>query len=395
MEFPHVQLILEKIRNKATGAFKMDGEHTREIYIEEGRFLFARSTYPNERLGNVLIDHNVINKEHLQLAQKNIKEGVSLGGALLKLGLVTKKQLGFGAKEQSMSILEYMFWSPGGTDTLAWTDEIPTNIVRLPFQQQDVLLKLAHRVTDKEWLLDQLGGTEANYVSIDGAFDVESMQAEDSTRINDILSRLDGKLAHNQLADVIQQPIFSLSCDLLFLQWSRAIEVKIPTMELDEKNQSVIPDEEPVSQEPDIEVLEMEELEDDKEPLFVSSANEMDFGNIEEESLEMEEVDEIDEIDEIDDNEGLDVEMVSDAPNETEMMSSDEAEPENVVLTSNDEVVDESLSQEISNDQSKDDKEEFVLPNQYKLPEQEEKQFNLEHLELDKPIDDPLFHAPH
>jgi hypothetical protein len=93
------------------------GEHLTEVFVERGRPVFARTTAPALRIGDILVQRGVVTAEALEDAiaiQRAGSWSERLGAILLAAGQVTRDQLTQAVDECLRRVLYALFlWRDG------------------------------------------------------------------------------------------------------------------------------------------------------------------------------------------------------------------------------------------------------------------------------------------
>ena len=104
--------ILKKIhKNKISGTLTLVfPKGNRYIYIKDGEISYLKSDCPEEKLGKILLNQNLITEKELKSAlKKSKKEGLVLGEYLVKTGKVTTEQIKQSLKQLFLMIIEACF----------------------------------------------------------------------------------------------------------------------------------------------------------------------------------------------------------------------------------------------------------------------------------------------
>ena len=89
-------------------------EIEKSIYFDDGRIVFAASSDPDDRLGEMLLRQGVISLDQLEEALANLHHGKRLGTLLVEAGSMTAGNLVGGVLAQVRSIVLDLFgWEEG------------------------------------------------------------------------------------------------------------------------------------------------------------------------------------------------------------------------------------------------------------------------------------------
>ena len=80
-------LVWNVCRRRATGVLHLSARGTtKKIYVSEGRIIFAASSDPNDRLGEMLLREGIITLDQLEQAIVKLSSGKRLGTLLVEAG---------------------------------------------------------------------------------------------------------------------------------------------------------------------------------------------------------------------------------------------------------------------------------------------------------------------
>jgi len=143
-------------REGATGVWRLGQEPYRTIFFEAGDIVFAQSTFPADRLTNLLVEKGKLTQAQLDYALANLKQGMSIGKNLIEMGFITQRDLldmarlqvervVYGAMENTSDVPDFR------------ERELESSVVRLPMDTPLLLLNGLLNLKDREALLEVLG----------------------------------------------------------------------------------------------------------------------------------------------------------------------------------------------------------------------------------------------
>jgi DnaJ-domain-containing protein 1 len=105
------KLLIDLNRNRQTGTLSVTlASATRKVYLEKGNAIFASSTHPDERLGEMLIKSGKITIDQYKKSVEILKQtGKRQGAILVELGYLTPQDLVWGVKYQVKEIIYALF----------------------------------------------------------------------------------------------------------------------------------------------------------------------------------------------------------------------------------------------------------------------------------------------
>jgi hypothetical protein len=141
--------ILEQLRQrKATGTLTVRREGiVKSIYTKDGQIVFATSSEPHDRLGEILVKAGKVSQENMDYALKLYKKSVGfkkLGAILVENGLVAPKELFSGLKLQVKDIIFSLFlWHQGDYQ---FEEQLPPDIIQLQINFQELIAEIIRRI---------------------------------------------------------------------------------------------------------------------------------------------------------------------------------------------------------------------------------------------------------
>ena len=135
-------LVWNVCRRRATGVLHLSARGTtKKIYVSEGRIIFAASSDPNDRLGEMLLREGIITLDQLEQAIVKLSSGKRLGTLLVEAGHLSPDNLVRGVLGQVRAIVLALFaWEDG--EYSFHEGPLPTEeVVTLTMRTAEVLLQ--------------------------------------------------------------------------------------------------------------------------------------------------------------------------------------------------------------------------------------------------------------
>lgn len=109
------RLLRALVRGRKTGQLRLGrGRVIKTVSLSEGRFVFATSTDPDDRLGELLLRKGLIGYRVLEESVHAIKAGKRQGAYLVESGVLSKQDLAEGVVEHVQEIIFSLFlWEEG------------------------------------------------------------------------------------------------------------------------------------------------------------------------------------------------------------------------------------------------------------------------------------------
>ncbi len=134
----------------------------RRLWVQEGRLVFASSTDPDDRLGELLLRRGRLSLRQLREASARIGPGRRLGTLLVEQGVLSPKDLVRAVIEHAQEIIYAAFqWTEG---QYCLTEGAPSaEDITLNLSTPDLILEGLHRVESWSRIERAIGGAEAVY----------------------------------------------------------------------------------------------------------------------------------------------------------------------------------------------------------------------------------------
>jgi uncharacterized protein DUF4388 len=160
-DFPHLVQALHERR--WTGVFSLtDAGITKNVVVQDGRMVFASSSSPDERLGELMLRRGRITLRQLADAGKALVPGKRLGTVLVESGAVSPKDLVRSVVEHTQEIIYGAFqWVEGNyrLDEGGETKEA----IKLNISTPDLIMEGIRRIESWTRIDRAVGGLNAEY----------------------------------------------------------------------------------------------------------------------------------------------------------------------------------------------------------------------------------------
>ena len=140
-------LLRPLIRERRTGVLRLNrGTVMKTIYVSGGRLIFATSTDPDDRLGEMLLAKGVITYRALEESVLAIKIGKRQGTILVENGAIRSRDLISGVTEQVQEIIYSVFRWDIGTFEFIEGDLPSREVIVLRMSTGDLLMEGIRRI---------------------------------------------------------------------------------------------------------------------------------------------------------------------------------------------------------------------------------------------------------
>ena len=159
------QLIFTACATRETGMLRVQQRRTeKNIYLKEGRMVFATSNDREDRLGPVLLRIGAVTFERLtEATEEALATGTRVGKMLVDRGWLDPSDLVTGVKTQVQEILFSVFQWSSGEYQLRF-QELPTKeVITLNMNTPDVMLEGIRRIQSWYRIQEALGGLDTMF----------------------------------------------------------------------------------------------------------------------------------------------------------------------------------------------------------------------------------------
>ena len=215
------------VRADKTGPLRFTrGRITKTVYLSDGRLIFATSTDPDDRLGEMLLRKGLISYRTLAESVAAIRAGKRQGQILVESGSIRSRDLVQGVTEQVQEIVYSLFlWEDGAYEFVE--GELPSReVILLRMSTEDILMEGIRRV--QRWSRIQAGA---------GALDQSYTPSSDAPSILEALTLtkeelslvalLDGNATLEEICASSSQPDFVI-CRSVWGLWVTGVLDRVP-----------------------------------------------------------------------------------------------------------------------------------------------------------------------
>lgn len=195
----------------------------KNIYLKEGRIIFATSSNRDDRLGQTLLRNGTIGVERLyRAAEESLRTKKRLGTVLVEYGWLEPESLVRGVIQQVEEILFESFEWSGGEYKLSLGDLPTTEVITLNMNTAELMLQGIRRVHSWYRIAEALGELDTCYRRRDGMEEtIASMPlGEDGTTL---LQALETPRSLQEIFEMFPGRDFELGQLLWALQTTRII----------------------------------------------------------------------------------------------------------------------------------------------------------------------------
>ena len=163
-------LIHSVLATRETGILRLeDARLEKSAYVRDGRMVFARSSDPDDRLGEILLRNGYISIQGFERCTYNVTQGGRrLGELLVDQGVITPAKLAEGVREQVSEIIRSMFLWTRGQYSFVLGGLPTTETITLEVNTYEIIRNGIEGIRTWSRIRDAVGGLETRYLTIDG-----------------------------------------------------------------------------------------------------------------------------------------------------------------------------------------------------------------------------------
>lgn len=215
-ETPFPLLLVDLFTQRATGCLEV-GElaHTKRVYLEGGRVVFAASTSRNDRLGEMLLRRGILRLPDYSRAASAIVPGKRFGTLLVEMGILSPHQLVVAVKDQVKEIVFSLFPVTAADWSLSGEGGARDEIIKLNINTPELIKQGIARLDRIDLILAALGDLGASF-----SLTLPHEDVEEALALLDWERALVGRLVSPQRLDVLLGQTGRSDFDGLRLLWT-------------------------------------------------------------------------------------------------------------------------------------------------------------------------------
>jgi hypothetical protein len=212
---------------KKTGPLRIArGRIGKTVYLSEGRLIFATSTDPDDRLGEMLLRKGLISYRALEESVRAIKAGKRQGTLLVESGAIRAKDLVDGVTEQVQEIIYSVFQWEEGSFEFQEGDLPSREVIVLRMSTGDLIMEGIRRIQSWRRIQRGVGGLAQQYClapDTGSSFGEVSLRKEEM----DLVAALDGTMSLEDICAAARQPDFQV-CRTVWGLWAAGLLDRVP-----------------------------------------------------------------------------------------------------------------------------------------------------------------------
>jgi hypothetical protein len=221
------EILRPLVDKQKTGVLRfLYGAVTKTVYVSGGRLIFATSTDPDDRLGEMLLRKGLITYRALEESVKAIAAGKRQGTILVESGAIRSRDLIEGVTEQVQEIIYGLFrWMEGEWEFVE--GDLPSReVIVLRMSTADLAMEGVRRIGSWSRIRRGVGGIEQRYVLSQSAEPRMAEMALSKDELN-LIGTIDGECSVEEICAAAHQSDF-LVCRALFGFWASGLLDRVP-----------------------------------------------------------------------------------------------------------------------------------------------------------------------
>jgi hypothetical protein len=215
------------LRDKKTGPLRLvRGKAGKTLYLSDGRLIFATSTDPDDRLGEMLLRKGLISYRSLEESVRAIRAGKRQGTLLVESGAIRSKDLVEGVTEQVQEIIYSVFLWEEGTFEFQEGDLPSREVIVLRMSTADLMLEGVRRIERWARIRRGVGGLGQKYrLAASSASTMGDMSLHKDEM--DLIAILDGVMTLEEICASTRQSDFK-TCRSVWGLWAAGVLDRVP-----------------------------------------------------------------------------------------------------------------------------------------------------------------------
>ncbi len=179
--------------SNATGLFHWTHfSREKKVYLFKGKIVFASSNRKQERLGEVLLRQGRVRVKDYVEASRRIRESKRLGQILIEMGVLNKEEIKAGVIEQVRDIVYGLFNETDGTYSFHEEKDLLKEVITLNINTPELIMGGVQQITDWNRILQTLSGIETIFEP-SARTEKKRLEVQLSDEENRIFQLVDGK----------------------------------------------------------------------------------------------------------------------------------------------------------------------------------------------------------
>lgn len=146
---------------RKTGVLLLHLESGRkELFFQQGEIVFAASSFPEDELGEVLLQLGKVGRERLQLLRQAVSSDQSLSHLVVSHGLLTPRELWLASRYQVENIIYKLFGETSGGFVFICRELVGLKFDRFSLNTQNLIMEGLRRFDERSLFLRKIGSMD-------------------------------------------------------------------------------------------------------------------------------------------------------------------------------------------------------------------------------------------
>jgi hypothetical protein len=221
------QVLRPLVRARKTGVLRCARNRIlKTVYLSDGRLIFATSTDPDDRLGEMLMRKGLITYRALQESVLALQAGKRQGTLLVENGAIRSRDLVEGVADQVQEIVHGLIqWESGQYEFVE--GPLPSKeVIVLRMSTGDLLLEGVRRVHRWSRIRAGAGGLDQNYALAPDSSAIVSSLSLQKEELN-LVASLDGVMTLEEVCAASRSSDY-LVCRSIWGLWAAGVVDRVP-----------------------------------------------------------------------------------------------------------------------------------------------------------------------
>jgi hypothetical protein len=221
------QVLRPLVRARKTGVLRCTRERiVKTVYLSDGRLIFATSTDPDDRLGEMLMRKGLITYRALQESVQALQAGKRQGTLLVENGAIRSRDLVEGVADQVQEIVHGLIQWESGQYEFGEGPLPSKEVIVLRMSTGDLLLEGVRRVQRWSRIRAGAGGLDQKYALAPDTSAIVSALSLQKEELN-LVASLDGVMTLEEICAASRASDY-LVCRSVWGLWAAGVVDRVP-----------------------------------------------------------------------------------------------------------------------------------------------------------------------
>jgi hypothetical protein len=221
------QVLRPLVRARKTGVLRCTRERiVKTVYLSDGRLIFATSTDPDDRLGEMLMRKGLITYRALQESVQALQAGKRQGTLLVENGAIRSRDLVEGVADQVQEIVHGLIQWESGQYEFGEGPLPSKEVIVLRMSTGDLLLEGVRRVQRWSRIRAGAGGLDQKYALAPDTSAIVSSLSLQKEELN-LVASLDGVMTLEEICTASRASDY-LVCRSVWGLWAAGVVDRVP-----------------------------------------------------------------------------------------------------------------------------------------------------------------------